>query len=93
MTIAFLHFDGTDELLRTEGAEVTALALHDLVEAVHVGRRPPWRLLPRSDVDADGGKIILTAGAPTVSGNDEERMLPALRLIAETVIRIPVASA
>ena len=36
-----------------------------------------------SDVDVDGGKIILTAGAPIVTGDDEERMLLALRAIVD----------
>ena len=36
----------------------------------------------QSDVDADGGKLTLTAGAPRMVGDDEERMLLALRQIA-----------
>ncbi|HET9723827.1 MAG TPA: adenylate/guanylate cyclase domain-containing protein, partial [Actinomycetota bacterium] len=90
VTIAFIHFDGTDELLRTEGPEVTALALQDLVEMVQTAVDHHGVCFLGSDVDADGGKIILTAGAPTARGNDEERMLLALRGIAETVIRIPI---
>ncbi len=43
-----------------------------------------------SDVDADGGKLILTAGAPTVTGDDEERMLLALRKIIDTDLPIPI---
>ncbi|HEU4356467.1 MAG TPA: adenylate/guanylate cyclase domain-containing protein [Actinomycetota bacterium] len=90
VTVAFIHFDGTDELLRAEGPEVTALALQDLVETVQTAVDYHGVCFLGSDVDADGGKIILTAGAPTVSGNDEERMLLALRGIAETVMRIPI---
>ncbi len=43
-----------------------------------------------SDVDADGGKLILTAGAPTVTGDDEDRMLLALRKIVESDPPIPL---
>ncbi|HJT37274.1 MAG TPA: AAA family ATPase, partial [Actinomycetota bacterium] len=43
-----------------------------------------------SDIDRDGGKIILAAGAPVGSGNDEERTLLALRQIVEGQRRIPV---
>ncbi len=43
-----------------------------------------------SDVDADGGKLILTAGAPKVTGDDEERMLLALRKIIDTDLAIPI---
>jgi class 3 adenylate cyclase len=77
-------------MLRTEGPEVTALALQDLVETVQTAVDHHGVCFLGSDVDADGGKISLTAGAPTVSGNDEERMLFALRWITQTVMRIPV---
>jgi len=90
VTVAFLHFDGTDEMLRAEGAEVTALALQDLVETVQAAVDHHGVCFLGSDVDADGGKIILTAGAPSVTGDDEERMLLALRSIVETVTRIPI---
>ena len=46
-----------------------------------------------SDVDADGGKLILTAGAPKVTGDDEERMLLALRRIVEPTCRSRSGSA
>jgi class 3 adenylate cyclase len=43
-----------------------------------------------TDADDDGGKLILTAGAPTITGNDEERMLLALRKIADVERGIPI---
>src|SRR5208283_994238 len=43
-----------------------------------------------SDVDADGGKLILTGGAPKVTGNDEERMLLTLRKIVSSDLPIPL---
>ena len=43
-----------------------------------------------TDVDDDGGKLILTAGAPTITGNDEERMLLALRKIVDVERAIPI---
>ena len=47
-----------------------------------------------TDIDRDGGKIILTAGAPSASGQDEHRMLLALREIwiahRELLVRIGV---
>ena len=46
-----------------------------------------------SDVDADGGKLILTAGAPKVTGDDEERMLLALRKIVDAERRSRSGSA
>ena len=43
-----------------------------------------------SDISADGGKIRLSAGAPRVVGDDEERMLLALRQIVEADPPLPV---
>ena len=43
-----------------------------------------------SDVDADGGKLILTAGAPRITGDDEERMLLALRKIVDAKLPMPI---
>ena len=36
-----------------------------------------------TDIDIDGGKLYLTAGAPSSTGADEERMLRALRAILD----------
>ena len=43
-----------------------------------------------SDIDRDGGKLILAAGAPTSAGNDEERMLCTVRDIVDAGTAIPV---
>ena len=36
-----------------------------------------------TDIDHDGGKIIIVAGAPSTSGEDEQRMLVALREVMD----------
>ncbi len=46
-----------------------------------------------TDVDRDGGKIILVAGAPDAGGDDEERMLLTLRQIADAEPSIDSGSA
>ena len=43
-----------------------------------------------TDIALDGGKIRLSAGAPRVVGDDEERMLLALRHIVEADPPLPV---
>ena len=43
-----------------------------------------------TDVDINGGKIILTAGAPVATDNDEERMLRAVRRIADEYEGLPI---
>ncbi len=90
VTVAFLHFDGTDEMLATEGPEATALALDELIRHVQAAVDEQGICFLGSDADADGGKLILTAGAPRVAGNDEERMLLAVRRIIDPPPRIPL---
>lgn len=89
-TIAFVHFDGTDELIATDGPEAAAAALDELVRSVQEAVDEQGVCFLASDVDADGGKLILTAGVPRMVGDDEERMLLALRRIVETDRRLPV---
>ncbi len=43
-----------------------------------------------TDIAPDGGKIILTAGAPLATGQDEEQMLLALRAIIEREPPLPL---
>src|SRR5262249_36639811 len=43
-----------------------------------------------SDVDRDGGRIILVAGAPQTFGDDEGRMLRTVRTIVDAGLPLPV---
>ena len=90
VTIAFIHFDEMDELLNAEGPTATAGHLDVLVRDVQRAVDRHGVSFLASDIDRDGGKIILTAGAPASSGNDEERMLLALREIVDGQRRIPI---
>jgi class 3 adenylate cyclase/tetratricopeptide (TPR) repeat protein len=83
VTIAFLHFDEIDALIERDGVDAAARALEVLVNDVQRAAKRHGVCFLGSDVDHDGGKIILTAGAPTGSENDEERMLLTLREISE----------
>ena len=74
-TVAFLHFDGTDELLEREGPEYVADALDELVADVQRAADEHEVTFLGTDIDHDGGKIILVAGVPRAMGDDEERML------------------
>lgn len=81
-TVAFLRFDGTDELIRAQGRDAVGEALDELIRDVQREVDAREICFLGTDVDEDGGKIILTAGVPSGTGNDEERMLLALRAIA-----------
>jgi class 3 adenylate cyclase/tetratricopeptide (TPR) repeat protein len=90
VTIAFIRFERTDALIEQSGPLAVADALHRLVSTVEAAAEEQEISFLGSDVDADGGKLILTAGAPNVTGDDEERMLLALRKIVETALPIPI---
>ena len=46
-----------------------------------------------SDIDRDGARIVLVAGAPRVSENDVERMLRTVRAAVEVETELPLSSA
>src|SRR3954464_1512365 len=87
--VAFLHFDGTDEILRTQGPQVLAEGLAQLVGETQAAVDEYGICFLASDVDADGGKLIMTAGAPRTGLDVEERMLLALRRIVDAGPAIP----
>ncbi len=89
-TVAFLQYCGLDEVIAHDGAQDAARRLDELVRLVQdaVARYDVCFL--DSDIAADGGKIRLSAGVPRVVGDDEERMLLALRHIIEAGPPLPV---
>ncbi|MBA3653274.1 MAG: AAA family ATPase [Actinobacteria bacterium] len=89
-TVAFIHFDGVDSMIANEGADATAAALDELVSDVQRAVDEQGVTFLGTDVDRDGGKIILVAGAPRAMGDDEGRMLRALRRIADKPRRLPI---
>ncbi len=90
VTIAFLRFEGTDAQIERNGVEATATALHRLLGVVSAAAEEHQVTVLASDVDADGGKFILAAGAPRIIGDDEERMLLALRRIVGAGVPLAV---
>jgi class 3 adenylate cyclase/tetratricopeptide (TPR) repeat protein len=90
VTVAFVHFDGTDEIARAEGPQALAAALDELVRDVQEAVDANGVTFLGTDIDHDGGKIILVAGAPRAHVDDEGRMLGAVRRIVEGSRRIPV---
>jgi class 3 adenylate cyclase/tetratricopeptide (TPR) repeat protein len=90
VTVAFLRFRGTDALLAGPDASVTGDRLHELLTVVQRAAGAHGVTVLGSDIDADGGKVILAAGAPTTHGNDEERMLLTVRRILDAALPLPV---
>jgi class 3 adenylate cyclase/tetratricopeptide (TPR) repeat protein len=89
-SIAFIRFSGTDEIIETEGPEAAADALDALVRAVQAAADEHKVTFLESDIDRDGGRIILVSGAPQTFGDDEERMLRTVRAVVDTGLPLPV---
>jgi class 3 adenylate cyclase/tetratricopeptide (TPR) repeat protein len=83
-TIAFVRFSGTDRLVAEAGLPATAQVIDTLVTAVQRAAEREGVTVLATDVDADGGKIILVTGAPATSVDDEGRMLRCLRTVVDT---------
>ena len=85
VTVAFVKFSHTDHL-EDEGPDVVAEHLQHLVSIVAGAAAENGVHWMATDIIADGGKIILAAGAPTASQDDEDRMLRTVRTIVEQTI-------
>ena len=90
VTIGFIHYDGMDEMVENMPLEEVAAAIDGLVSAAEAACESQGVTFLGTDVDKDGGKIILVAGAPTAAGDDEARMLAALRQVQATDLQIPI---
>ncbi len=90
-TVAFLRFSGFDAVLQERGAEEAGRRLHELVVRTQAAAGRYEVCFLGSDVAQDGGKMLLIAGAPRAHGDDEERMLLALREVLDSETPLPVS--
>jgi class 3 adenylate cyclase len=88
--IGFLKFGTTDRLLASEGPDAVSAALHDLISQTQSACAEHTVTFLGTDVDADGGKVLLAAGTPSASPDDEDRLLLALRSVIDGVGSLPV---
>jgi class 3 adenylate cyclase/tetratricopeptide (TPR) repeat protein len=89
-SVAFIKFQGTDDLLATHGPDFTASALDEIVRSVQKAVDHESVTFLSSDIDANGGKITLTSGVPSAREDDEGRMLRAVRMVVEQRYELPV---
>jgi class 3 adenylate cyclase/tetratricopeptide (TPR) repeat protein len=87
VTVAFLRFEGSDSVLEDDGPAALARHLDELMGCVQAAAEHDISVLG-TDIDRNGGKIILAAGAPRSTENDEERMLRALRQIQDAKLAL-----
>lgn len=83
-TVGFIKFKGVGAAMVEGGHPLVAAHLEELIAAVqHAADREQVTFLA-TDIDADGGKIILTTGAPVTRVDDEGRMLRSVRAVADS---------
>ena len=96
LTTGFVQFLGADALLHRSGPAALAEALVQVIDAAEQAADRHEVTFLSTDIAADGGKIILVAGAPRSHDRSEERMLCALRNIldqpTELALRAGVAN-
>jgi class 3 adenylate cyclase/tetratricopeptide (TPR) repeat protein len=74
-TIAFLQFRGSDVVLAEHGPDELFERLQVLTIAVQEATARYEVCLVGTDIDVDGGRFMLAAGAPFASPDDEGRMV------------------
>src|SRR6478752_1444950 len=77
--VAFVRLSGTDALVVRDGPEAAAAAVAEVVEAVQAAAAEHDVCFLESDIEQDGARIVLVAGAPRVSEHDVERLLRTVR--------------
>jgi len=90
-TVAFLQHHGLDDVIERDGAEVAAERLDSLIRVVQEAVDARSITFLATDIATNGGKIILTAGVPSTTGNDEEEMLLALRRVISGGPALPIS--
>src|ERR1039458_6244432 len=88
--VSFLQFGELDQLIVEQGAQAAAERLDQLVRLVQDAAERYDVCFLDSDISSNSAQIRLSAGAPRVVGEDEERMLLALRQIVEADPPLPV---
>ena len=90
MTSAFIHFMGADEMLAEQGPDALADALDAVIRIVERAAHEHQVAFFETDIAPSGGKVMLMAGAPRSTGNDEEAMLRAMRAIIDSDSPLPL---
>jgi class 3 adenylate cyclase/tetratricopeptide (TPR) repeat protein len=90
VTVTFIRFAGCDGVIERDGPSALADRLERLLTTVQRAASEHHVAFLATDIDKDGGKIILASGAPRATGADEEGTLLAVRDIIESDPPLPV---
>jgi tetratricopeptide (TPR) repeat protein len=81
-----------DRLLREGGAAGTQVALDHVIATLQAAAAANEVTYLQADIGPDGGKVLLSAGAPRRVGRDEDRMIATLRAALDGAGEIPLAA-
>jgi len=81
VAIAFAEFSGTDRLLAVDGADAVMDVMQHVITATQEAARANDVAFYGTDISADGGKLMLVAGAPRSTRRDETHLLQAVRAV------------
>ncbi|MEA2519040.1 MAG: hypothetical protein QOF49_1120, partial [Chloroflexota bacterium] len=90
ITAAFIDMMDTDQLLAEIGPDALAIGLDERIRQIEEAALQFEVPFYETDVGKSSVKALLTAGAPTSTGHDEERMLRTLRQIMEPSGVVPM---
>jgi class 3 adenylate cyclase/tetratricopeptide (TPR) repeat protein len=90
VTVGFVFFGGVDALLAERGPVEVQARLQALATATTDATERHGVFWLASDVYAGGGKIILAAGAPRSTGQDEDAAVRTARAILEADVGLPL---
>ena len=83
-TVGFIRFCGVDGALSATGPKETSLQIDRTISVIQAAADEEGVTFLASDINEDGGKVILVAGLPRSREDDEGRLLKAMRRIAES---------
>jgi class 3 adenylate cyclase/tetratricopeptide (TPR) repeat protein len=82
-SVGFIRFCGVDQRLADEGADWVAEAIDETMALIQLAAAEEEITFLGTDINEDGGKAILVAGAPIARDGDEGRLLRAVRAVAD----------
>ncbi|HVE91072.1 MAG TPA: adenylate/guanylate cyclase domain-containing protein, partial [Actinomycetota bacterium] len=84
VALAFVKFSGIDTLIASEGPAEVAGRLDQLVTCAQEAADDHEITFLYTDIDSDGGKVLICSGAPRTFDNNEERVLRAVRRVMDS---------
>ncbi|MDQ1381016.1 MAG: hypothetical protein QOJ71_1735 [Actinomycetota bacterium] len=83
VAVSFIQVQGADELLARAGPEALTAAISHFIDACQDAVVANDVTLLSSDICEDGAKVIIISGAPKSAGDDEARVLTAVRSVID----------